>query len=170
MAKLNIFGSLILLEAPDLIEQQVRQEKGIIVGGKAIQAHLGLYARPTFDFDILTPNPPRSAKRLERTLDRRAGENIFYRTQSKEHPSTHRVRYVGEDRIKDSQDDITFADFSPFRKVRTVMLSGIRYAQLSSIVEEKKRILTEKQYAFRHEKDRGDIERIKSVQLLRGRR
>lgn len=164
---MRISETLTLIQIPEIIERQVRKEKGIIIGGQAIKAHLDFYARPSFDYDILTSQPEPSARKLERTLDNKSGGNHFFRKPAKGHPSTIKVVYVGEDRRRNTPDDQTIADFSPIRATRTTSINGIRYAQISSIVQEKRQILQQKELSYRHAKDRDDINLIKQVTALR---
>ena len=166
----NMNESLIWLEIPDIVETQVRKEKGMIIGGKAVQAQLGLFSRPSYDFDVFSLNPKQSARRLEKKLDRRSGENLFYHKPISEHPSTIKVLYIGDDHKQNTYDDQTVADFTPFRPTRETKINGTRYMHIDSIVKEKEAILREKRYSFRHSKDRGDINLIRQVTSLQRKR
>src|SRR3990167_41820 len=162
----NMNESLIWLEIPDIVEAQVRKEKGMIIGGKAVQAQLGLFTRPSYDFDVLTSRPKQSARRLEKKLDRRSGENLFYSKPIPEHPSTIKVLYIGDDHIPNTYDDQTVADFTPYRTAQETKINGIRYMHINSVIKEKEAILRERKYAFRHNKDREDINLIRQVTSL----
>lgn len=60
------------------IKEQIRKDKNIIYGGKAMNKNmsLGVLYRPTLDFDVISKNPKASARKLEKTLDKKAGADI----------------------------------------------------------------------------------------------
>ena len=155
---------LTLFRVDEIVKEQSRKNKDIIIGGQAIAAQLGFYSRSTTDYDILTSKPSKGAKKLERKLDEESGENIYYVRSSKFHPTTKKVIYVGQDNKKNTKDDETIADYSPFRPITTTTIDGIRYASLTAITKEKQEILRQKKFSFRHEEDREDINLINRFQ------
>lgn len=149
-----------------IIRDIARKEKGIIIGGQALKEQLGVMGRPSEDYDILVGRPEKSARILEKTLDKKSGGNYFFTRRSKTHPETVKVLNNGFDRINNTDDDIEIVDFSPYRKTRTVTIHGNKFATLSDIKKEKMKILQDKKFKFRHEKDKEDVERINSFNRL----
>ena len=150
-----------------LILNQVRRNKSVIYGAQAIKKQIGMIARPTEDYDIFAKNPKKSARQLERTLDKRSKGNFYY-VKHALHPGTFKVMYKGADERKGTNDDLTVADFTvPKRKLRIKEIQRVKYVDIREVIKDKLRILTEKQYAFRHPKDRADLQRIKFAQSLK---
>lgn len=153
------------LRREDEILADTKKNKNIIYGAQAIKAQIGVIARPTSDFDIFARNPRVSAVRLERSMDKSAGKNIYY-TKPAIHPGTYKVQFIGADMKKNTRDDIGIADFTrPARKVKTVNINGVRYVSLKEVVKDKRRSIADKNYAFRHQKDRDDIARIRFARM-----
>ena len=146
------------------IRKQVRRERSIIYGAQAIKTQLGLLARPTKDYDIFSRTPKKSARNLQRTLDLNSGGDNYYATPSKFHKGTHKVYHIGKDMRKGTRDDIGVADFTktPIPRPKTKQINGIHYVRLSETIKDKKKALRDKQYEFRHKKDRQDLNIIQS--------
>lgn len=145
-----------------VIKKQVRSNDSIIFGGQAIKAQIGFFARPTNDYDILSMQPKKSARQLARTLDKKTGQDNFY-TKAALHPGTTKVMHVGSDKIRGTNDDIGIADFSkPRPKFKSNKIEGVNYASLSEIKKDKNASLKSKEFAFRHKKDKDDLNRIKA--------
>lgn len=157
------FGSVLnFLNRGKIIKDQVKRNNSVIFGGKAIKKHIGFFARPTFDYDILSKHPRKSARQLDRSLDSNTGKDNFY-TKPALHPGTIKVMHVGLDMKKGTIDDIGIADFSKEKEgFKTKRIDGIRYAALSEIRKDKRASLRSKEFAFRHKKDREDLDRIKA--------
>ena len=95
-------------------------------------------------------------------MDKEVGGNYFYHKPAI-HKGTWKVKTIGNDLKKDTFDDQDIADFStPDKKYKTVKIDGIRYRVLKEEINAKKRSLADKEMKFRHEKDRGDLNRIKA--------
>ena len=155
------------LNKGNIIKKQVRNNNSIIFGGQAIKKHIGFLARVTQDYDILSKAPKKSARQLERNLDTQKGTDNFY-IKPALHPGTTKVMHVGSDMVKGTRDDITIADFSKPRKgFKTKRIEGIRYAALSEIKKDKLRSLRSQEFAFRHMKDRDDLNRIKIAEGMK---
>lgn len=143
------------------ILNQVKQNKSTIYGAQSIKKQIGIFGRPTSDFDILSKQPKKSARQLEKTLDKASGADIYF-TKPAIHPGTYKVKHKGADMKKNTADDIEIADFTkPTRKFKTVNIEGIKYVRLSEVIKDKRKSLADQEFSFRHAKDKEDIERIK---------
>ena len=159
---MNIFYS-----KDNVIESQVRKDKNIIYGARSIKKRLGWFGRETSDYDIYSNSPKRSALKLDRTLDKGSKSNSFYTTPAL-HKGTYKVMNVDFDRIKGTSDDYGIADFTkPKGRIKTTTIQGIKYDMLSEERKNKLKSLKDKKMAFRHEKDRNDLNRINIFTLVR---
>lgn len=150
-----------------IIRKQVKKDNDVIYGGQSIKKQIGIYGRPTQDYDILSRTPRRSARRLERTLDKQSGGNNYY-SQPAQHEGTHKVRHIGMDRKQGTDDDLDTADFTrPERKHKTLKINGVRYTHLSESIRDKKKSLSDPKFKFRHQKDRNDLQRIRLFQSMK---
>lgn len=150
-----------------IILGQVKKNKSIVYGAKALMVQIPLGAtRQTRDYDIFSDNPRKSARQLERKLDKQFKGNYFY-VKEAEHPGTFKVMDHGND-INDTKDDRTVADFTKQpRPLNLVRIDGVNYTHLNEVEKDKRRALSDPQYKFRHPKDRADLERIKFSKLYR---
>ena len=140
---------------------QAKQNDSIIFGGQAIKKHIGFFARPTRDFDVLSTRPKRSARQLERKLDKIAQQDIYF-TKPALHPGTTKVMNKGRDMKQGTRDDFGIVDYSkPRRGIKSKRINGVRYVNLSETIKDKRKAIKDKQFAFRKEKDLEDIRRIK---------
>lgn len=163
--RLNLFSDFNSFNAyigkDKVITEQAKKDNNIIYGAQAIKKHIGMFARSTQDYDIFSNTPKRSATKLTKNLNRLAKRKDYY-TKPAMHPGTYKVRNVGRDRIKNTEDDIDIADFTkPERKVKTQNIEGQKYVKLSEVIKDKKKSLADKMYEFRHAKDQEDLNRIK---------
>ncbi|MBU1121054.1 hypothetical protein KJ660_04215 [Candidatus Micrarchaeota archaeon] len=156
---------------PTILEN-TRKNKNIIYGARAMNSQIGVLKinRPTTDFDIFSRKPKKSAQQLERELDKRTGGDFFYVKQAK-HQGTTKVMNKGVDMRKNTRDDFGVADFTniPKPKPRTTNINGIKYVTLSHVSKTKRKALKDKRYAFRHRKDREDLNLIKIHRKIKGR-
>lgn len=159
-----------------IVVDSVKKRNNIIYGAKAMNAQLpAVYRRPTEDFDIYSEKPRVHAKELQRNLNKSAGGNYYY-VKGARHRGTTKVRDIGRDNKKGTDDDFTVADYTKLRrKLRTIKIFGVRYAHLSERMKDIQRTLKRKELAFRKAKDLADLERIKRFvenrkKLLRRRR
>lgn len=151
-----------------VIKRQARREKDVIYGGQSLVAQLGGLARGTRDWDIKSKNAYKSANVLQRTLDRRAGGDFYYQTQSQFKRGVEKVNFVGDDRKRGTPDDIGIADFSPLKRTdKFVRIRGQRYATLESREADARRALRDPQFKFRAGKDREDLARIAAYHKFR---
>jgi len=150
------------------IKEQIRKDKNIVYGGKAMNKNIsfGILRRPTLDFDVVSKKPLESARKLEKKLDKKAGANIYYTKPAK---YEHTVKVMSKGRnLKNPDDDYGVADFtSPQRKMNTVNKNGIRYARLEERESDARRSLTKQEFVYRHDKDREDLNRIRMDRRLR---
>lgn len=144
------------------IENQTREDKDIIYGGQSIKKRLGAVGRKTRDYDIFSKKPKLSARKIEKKLDKVYGMDAFY-VKPAEHPETIKVMHIGIDKKAKTKDDYNVIDYSPTPKPtpRFDIINGIRYRKLSAEKKAKLKSLKDKEYEFRHPKDKEDLQRIK---------
>lgn len=162
----RIFG---LLNRDHIIQQNVRREKDIIYGARAMNIQLPIgFQRNTQDFDIYSKTPKRNARRLERVLDKQQVGNYYY-VKPAMHSGTWKLMDVGADNKRGTMDDYGVADYTkPDRKIKSVSIGNVRYAALSERKTDAIKSLKDKMFEFRHEKDRKDLYRIrKGLEVLR---
>lgn len=153
---------MLMIRKNSIIENFIKNNNDIIYGARAmnVQVSPGLQ-RQTFDYDIYSKKPRAHAEVLERRMDRIAGGDFFYMKEAM-HKGTFKVMDKGRDKRKGTLDDFGIADFTkPNRKIRTINVRGIRYANLSERKKDIKRSLSNPLFAFRHDKDKMDRFRIK---------
>lgn len=148
------------------IEDFARRKKRTIYGGRAVVANIGGLARNTRDYDIASPNPRKDSSQLARVLNKQAGFPEYYNEQSKVTKGVWKTRDIGPDLRKNTPDDYTVVDFSK-RKLPYVIMDRTRYSTLGSTIADKRLALSDQQFAFRHAKDREDLNRIRAYQRLR---
>lgn len=138
-----------------------RKRKQVIYGARSIQAQNNLFARDTKDWDVFDKNPKKVAKIVEKLLDKQMGTNYFY-TQEAVHKGTWKVKGIGMDLKKGTEDDESIADYSKLEK-RTpfVVKNGVRYRLLKEEIKAKKKSVKDPEFEFRHKKDKEDLNRIK---------
>jgi hypothetical protein len=138
--------------------EQVKKEKSIVYGARSLNKNtVGFLNHPTVDYDILSKTPKKSARTLERTLDKTFGGDYFG-TKPAIHKGTYKVfrKKIGENR------GATIADFTkPQKNTRVVSVGGIQYTSLDQEEINRKRILKNKNLSFKHERARDDLRRIR---------
>jgi len=146
------------------ILKQVKKDNNILYGSQALAKQIGVLKvnRIPSDYDIFSRHPKKSAKQLERSLDKKMGGDFFYYKPAV-HRGTHKVMNKGIDMKEGTRDDYGVADFSqiPRPTPKTRIINGIRYERLSEISKSKRKALRDPKYKFRHEKDRKDLNLIK---------
>jgi len=154
---------------PSIIEGHVKKTDSIIYGRRAMNKQLpGFVRATTYDYDIYNKTPKKTARQMQGRLDKEFGADMFY-DKPAQHPGTHKVMFVGKDMKKKTEDDQEIADYTQMpSKVQTKRIGGIRYESIRSVVRGKKAILRDKESAYRHEKDREDLRRIKVRRLFGG--
>lgn len=155
-----------------IILKLIKQNKQIIHGGRAINVHVGFpYKRFSRDYDIFTnKNPKKAANQLDKELDIARGSNFHYVKQAV-HKGTWKVKDLGLDLIKGTDDDKTIADYSRKpRRLKTIMIDGFKYSALEEIRKRKVKLLSNPNFAFRHEKDTQDLHTINLFLKAKGRK
>ncbi len=143
------------------IISKARRDKDTIFGARAIRKRIGITSRPTKDFDIFTKNPKQSAIEIERLSDKiTRGDNFF--VKKGKNPKTWKVKGFGKDRIRGTEDDFTLVDFTktPRPKPKSTKINGVRFRTLEEEARAKLRLIKNKKFAFRREKDLEDLRRI----------
>lgn len=149
----------------EVIIDHVKKKKHIIFGARSLNAHFPKFLdKPTVDYDIIVEkgDPKKTARRLEKKLDKRFGGNFFL-VEKARHPGTYKVkRVLGKEGII----DISKAK----ERVPTDKIRGVRYSKLSFERKKVRQSLRDPQSKFRHEKDKERLERIKIFESLKKKR
>ncbi len=144
-----------------IILKQIRENKSILYGARSIQRQSDV-ARDTQDYDVLSKNPKKSAKQLQKRLDKMMGFNYFYDKPAM-HKGTFKVKTIGVDMIKDTKDDQDVADFTkmPIPKPAFYQDKNLKIRALKEEMKAKQNSLSDPLMEFRHKKDQDDLNRIK---------
>jgi len=142
---------------PKVIER-VTDEHETVYGATAINKQVPKFLRvPTNDVDIYTKTPKIDAREVEKALDKRFKGNHFY-IQKAQHPGTYRVNAYA--------DKNTYADYTkPEGEIPRKKIGRIYYTPLSHIKQMINKTLKDKTSAYRHDKDRATLKRIKVAEL-----
>ena len=148
-----------------VIIPHVSKPSNIVYGARSIAAQVGILSRPTEDWDVFSGNPKKDAVELQRKLDKQIGFDYFYNKPGF-HKGTHKVKSIGFDMKKDTKDDESIADFTQMPKPipRNKLINNVRYRILREEIAAKKKAIADPDYAFRKEKDSGDLRRIETIQ------
>src|SRR4030067_550765 len=152
-------------DIPGIIESEARDKKQIIYGRQAMNKQRPGYLHPpTEDYDVYTRRPKQTADKMQNRLDKKITHYDMFYSRPAQHPGTYRVLNVGVDMKRNTEDDIEVADYTTKpNKISTVKINGIQYESMQSIVKNKQKILQDKASAYRHEKDKYDLQRIKAA-------
>ena len=93
-------------------------------------------------------------------MDKQVGFDNFF-VKPAEHPGTWKVMGRGVDRKKNTPDDVGYIDYSktPRPKPKVKNINGVQFRSLAEELKAKRKALADKEFKFRHEKDRGDLNR-----------
>lgn len=160
MLRLNV------IDKQELIDAKVRnflKKQGIVIyGARSINAQPNILTRDTSDWDAYSNQPKKTANRLQRELDKIVKGNYFY-SKPAIHKGTYKVKGIGNDLIRDNEDDESIADFSkPDKKIKYKIINGLRYRNLKDEIKAKQKSISDPEFKFRYEKDKGDLDRIKA--------
>lgn len=146
----------------EVIINHVKKKGLILFGQKATNKQLPKDLRKdTQDYDIFSQTPQKTAKRIERKLDRKLRGNFFI-VKKAIHGGTYKVKSrIGDKGVVDVG--------KPDRKVPTITKKGVRLATLEFQKQQIRKSLADKASAFRHAKDREVRSRIKIAEQ-RGKR
>ena len=163
-----IFGLFRRVDKNAPIKSHLRKTKNIVYGARAMNAQLPLHLRRnTDDYDVYAKKPRKAAKKMERHLDKHYGGDYYY-VKPALHPGTFKVVDKGLDRKPNTEDDYAIVDYTkPNRKIKHMEKDKIRYARLSERRKDIRRSLEDKESAYRHQKDRADLERLRYKKQLR---
>lgn len=154
-----------------IVMDKAKERKQMVFGAHAMNEQLPLFfRRPTQDIDIISKQPKQRADEMQQLLDNKiAGGRDEFFVKPAEHEGTFKVRHQGRDGVQGTKDDTTIVDFTDLKqKPPSKEVNGVRMQTLSSMVDRKKEILKDPESAYRHDKDRGDIQRIKASKIFRG--
>jgi len=152
------------------IKKYITDKKGIIYGAKALNAQVPFpLKRATQDYDVFVKDSKKAARELDRILDKRRSGNFHY-VKKGEHKGTWKVKDIGGDLIKDTEDDFTLVDFSTLQKIKTVKIGRNRFSTLREIEKSKLKALSDSRFKFRHAKDKMDVQIIRAVKKKTKRR
>jgi len=137
-----------------IIINHVKKKGLILFGQKATNRQLPKDLRKdTQDYDIFSPTPKKSAKRIERKLDRKLKGN-FYFVKEAIHGGTYKVvSRIGKKGVVDVG--------KPDKQVPTVTKKGVKLASLEFQKGQIKKSLADPESKFRHPKDKEVRSRIK---------
>ncbi len=140
-----------------VIINHVKKKGLILFGQKATNRQLPADLRKdTQDYDIFSPTPEKSAKRIERKLDKKL-KGDFFLVRKAQHGGTYKVvSKVGDKGVVDVG--------KPERKVPTIKRKGVKLATLKFQLKQIRKSLADKDSSFRHAKDREVRSRIKIAQ------
>jgi len=142
------------------INSFLKKSKGILYGSTAVN----FYTPPHLDavpgdYDVYSQSPKKSARKVERKLDKKFGGDYF-EVQKAKYPRTWKVR--------SNVTNKTVADFTkPETKIpHNITKSGIRYAKLSYLKKKYKAILKDKEEEYRWDKTKEALQRIRIYEKL----
>jgi len=142
---------------PNIVKRTIKKEDGeVIQGERSIEAQVAdKFKRKTTDYDAYSPNPKRSALETERELDM-AFEGDYFRIKPAQHKGTYKV-------ISNINGE-TYADYTiPQEHISTTEIGENKYTTLKFELMKAIRTLRQKQYAYRHQKEKNKIKRVTSA-------
>lgn len=143
---------------------QAKEHNEVVYGARAMNKQMlyGYLTRPTRDWDLYTFSPKKSASMLRSSL----GDKYYVKKAN--YPKTYKVRNVGSDGTRGTNDDFTVADYTKRpKKLRTKTICDVKYVTLSEVEKDRKRSLNDPNSKFRHERDREDLGRIRYSKQVR---
>jgi len=138
----------------NIVRRTIKSDEGeIIQGERSVEAQVAnKYKKPTRDYDAYSPKPKQSAEETERELDWEFGGDYF-RTK----PAIHKGTY----KVVSNIDDESYADYTkPTEQTPNKRIGDNKYTTLQFELKKAKRTLAQKQYAYRHEKERDKVKRL----------
>jgi len=144
-----------------IVRRTIKSEDGeVIQGERSLEMQLpSKYKKPTQDYDVYSPSPKQSAIETEKELDWEFGGDYF-RVKPAKHKGTYKV--------VSNIDNDTWADYTkPTEKVHKKTIGNTEYTTLQFELMKAKRTLAKKQFAYRHEKERNKIKRIKQAMAFK---
>ena len=140
------------------ILRTTKKQKWIVHGSKALMKQLPKkYHRKTDDWDLWAKQPKKASVLMESVLEKRQKGDQF-RNAKLNVGNTSKYVY----RVIEKDTGKSVADFmaSPSGSGYYVVIGGIRWETLAHAKRKYKEILANPEYRYRHEKARGDLDRI----------
>lgn len=140
----------------EVILNQADKRDQIIYGARAFNLQSPNYLRKkTFDYDILTKKPKKSAKEVSEILRRRLGKEVS--VVKGRHKGTYRVK-VGNEVVVD------YTQIN--KKPKVSKIYGNKVRDIKSIKRNVKRLIKKPQTEYRREKDLDTLERINEIERI----
>lgn len=148
------------------ILNQIKKEKGIVFGARAVNRQVPKHLEsPTEDFDVFIPkgkSPKKTAKRIERRLDKKFGGNFFKVEEGK---------FEGLYKVKSRVSGKGLIDLNKQKqKVGVVKRKGVKFADLQFQKKKIKESLANPEAKFRRDKDKFSRLRIKIAEARKKKR
>ena len=143
-----------------------KNPKLIVHGSRSQNVQLPRYLerKATFDWDIFSKTPKKSATKLERKLDKKFGGDYFRVKPG----ATKRLKV---NKVISNVTEQSFADFSiPDRIVPTTSIRGKMFATLRDQKLKAQSNIKDPTKSFRREKDLNFLRRVKIFEKMRGRK
>lgn len=151
------------LTKDEVISEEAKKRGDVVYGSQSIKAQIGLFGREPGDWDLQSRHPSISAKRVEHRLDQASGGDFYYTSPSSYHEGTFKVKEIGLDNKRGTNDDLQIADYTKrrvgLREQR--LLNGLRVMDLQQTLADKERAVSNPEFGYRRDKDLEDISRIK---------
>jgi len=140
----------------EVVLNKAQREGQVIYGAKAYNYQSPTHLRKTtYDYDVLTKKPKRSAKEVVKELNRRLGEEVKLSKGS--HKGTYRVKVSGQ----------VVADYTQLRKKpKTKKIWGIEARDLKSIKRNVQRLIKNPKSEYRREKDLDTFNKIQEIERI----
>jgi len=147
-----------------IILDNAKKDGQIVYGQRSANRRFGIMTRPTEDWDIFANKPKGAAMKTEKQLDKAVGFDYFY-TKKGMHKGTYKVKGKGFDGKKGTKDDEGIVDYTKVPKPipKFDVINGIRYRRVAEEIKAKRNALADPNFKFRHEKDRADLNRLRSA-------
>jgi len=147
-------------EAHQVIKKNIKKQGHIVYGERALNTHLPSHLdRHTEDWDVFTKTPKKTARRVERKLDKKYGGDYFY-----VEPARHKGTY----KVKSRVTRMGVADYTKLEnKVPHKTIKGVKYVKLRWVKQHIKKTLKDPKAYYRHDKDKEALQRIKIYETLK---
>ncbi len=149
-----------------VIRNRLGKTKRVVHGARAQNAQLPKYLekKDTVDWDIFAKNPRKAAREMERALDKKFRADVFAVKKGK-------TKALDVRKVYSKVTGEAYVDYArPDRIVPTVSKQGIRYAHLKDQLMRAKLNLKDPERAFRADKDRDLIRRVRKFEKSRGKK
>ena len=140
----------------EVVLNQAQKKSQIVYGARAYNYQSPTHLKKkTYDYDILSKSPKKSAKETAEILKRRLKKEVTVSKGS--HRGTYRVKVNGE----------VVADYTQLKKApKTKKVWGTEVRHLKSIKRNATRLSRKKGLEYRREKDLDTLEKIKKIEKM----